>query len=125
MEPNGIASNATRPRKSSSPTRPSLGLAKAAFAHGDRAKAEHGFQTVLNRHPKSELTPEALYCAGVSRYKRTEIPQHCDRPPERSNRGTAILAGPKRPQFGQDRQVLSDSTGPAAFRSRTGNTRPL
>jgi TolA-binding protein len=46
-----------------------IGLAKAAFAHGDWAKAEQGFQTVLDRHPESELAPEALYWVGVSRYK--------------------------------------------------------
>ena len=46
-----------------------LGLAKAAFARSDWAQAERGFQTVLDRHPQSELAPEALYWAGVSRYK--------------------------------------------------------
>jgi TolA-binding protein len=46
-----------------------LGLAKAAFARGDWAKAEQGFQTVLDRHSRSELGPEALYWLGVSRYK--------------------------------------------------------
>jgi TolA-binding protein len=48
-----------------------LGLAKAAFARSDWTKAEQGFQTVLDRHPQSELAPEALYWAGVSRYKGT------------------------------------------------------
>ena len=48
-----------------------LGLAKAAFARGDWAEAERGFRTVLERHPDSELAPEALYWAGVSRYKAT------------------------------------------------------
>lgn len=46
-----------------------LGLAKAAFARSDWAKAEQGFQTVLSRHADSEAAPEALYWAGVSRYK--------------------------------------------------------
>ena len=49
-----------------------LGLAKAAFARGDWSQAERGFQTVLERHPESELAPEALYWAGVSRYKASE-----------------------------------------------------
>lgn len=46
-----------------------LGLAKRAFAHGDWVQAESGFRTVLDRHPESEVAPEALYWAGVSRYK--------------------------------------------------------
>jgi len=49
----------------------SIGLAKAAFARGDWKQAEQGFRTVLDRHPDSELAPEALYWAGVSRYKAT------------------------------------------------------
>jgi TolA-binding protein len=48
-----------------------LGLAKAAFARGDWVQAERGFGTVLDRHAQSEATPEALYWAGVSRYKAT------------------------------------------------------
>ena len=48
-----------------------LGLAKAAFARGNWANAERGFQTVLDRHPNSEVAPEALYWEGMSRYKRT------------------------------------------------------
>ena len=49
-----------------------LGLAKAAFARGDWGQAENGFRTVLDRHPESEVAPEALYWAGVSRYKATD-----------------------------------------------------
>jgi TolA-binding protein len=51
-----------------------LGLAKAAFARGDWASAERGFQTVLDRHPQSEVAPEALYWSGVSRYKASGDP---------------------------------------------------
>ena len=51
-----------------------IGLAKAAFARGDWALAEQGFQNVLNRHPNSEVAPEALYWAGVSRYKASGDP---------------------------------------------------
>jgi TolA-binding protein len=48
-----------------------LGLAKAAFARSDWEQAEHGFRTVLDRHPESDVAPEAQYWAGVSRYKAT------------------------------------------------------
>jgi TolA-binding protein len=48
-----------------------LGLAKAAFARGDWAQAERGFRTVLDRHPDSDVAPEALYWSGASRYKAT------------------------------------------------------
>ena len=48
-----------------------LGLAKAAFARGDWAEAERSFRTVLERHADSDVAPEALYWAGVSRYKGT------------------------------------------------------
>lgn len=48
-----------------------LGLAKAAFARGEWAQAERGFRTVLERHAESDVAPEALYWAGVSRYKGT------------------------------------------------------
>ena len=48
-----------------------LGLAKAAFANGRFDDAERGFRTVAARHPDSELAPEAVYWAGVSRYKGT------------------------------------------------------
>ena len=41
-----------------------LGLAKAAFARG-------AFRMVLERHADSDVAPEALYWAGVSRYKGT------------------------------------------------------
>jgi TolA-binding protein len=48
-----------------------LGLAKAAFARGDMGQAERAFRLLLERHPDSEVAPEALYWAGVSRYKAT------------------------------------------------------
>jgi TolA-binding protein len=49
----------------------SLGLGKAKFAHSEFADAEERFRGVLERHPDSDAAPEALYWAGVSRYKAT------------------------------------------------------
>jgi hypothetical protein len=48
-----------------------VGAAHAAFARGDFADAERHFRTVLDRHADSDTAPEALYWAGVSRYKAT------------------------------------------------------
>ena len=47
----------------------SLGLAHAAFARSDFAEAERGFRDVVTRYPDSEAAPEALYWAGVAKYK--------------------------------------------------------
>jgi hypothetical protein len=46
-----------------------LGLGHSAFARGQWQEAERRFQEVVDRYPKSEAAPEALYWAGVSRYK--------------------------------------------------------
>jgi outer membrane protein assembly factor BamD (BamD/ComL family) len=48
-----------------------LGLAKLHFAQGDWTEAEQRFRGVLERHPDSDVAAEALYWAGVSRYKAT------------------------------------------------------
>jgi hypothetical protein len=48
-----------------------LGLAHSAFARDDFADAEKRFHEVVDRHSKSEAAAEALYWAGVSRYKAT------------------------------------------------------
>jgi len=48
-----------------------LGLGKAEFARGQWSDAEQRFRGVVERHPKSDAAPEALYWAGVSRYKGT------------------------------------------------------
>jgi hypothetical protein len=48
-----------------------LGLAKSAFARQQFAEAERRFREVVERFPKSEAAAEALYWAGVSRYKAT------------------------------------------------------
>jgi TolA-binding protein len=49
-----------------------LGLAKLAFAHGEFGDAEKRFRALLERFPESEAAPEALYWAGVSKYKATD-----------------------------------------------------
>jgi hypothetical protein len=48
-----------------------LGLAKSAFARQQFAEADRRFREVVERFPKSDAAPEALYWAGVSRYKAT------------------------------------------------------
>jgi hypothetical protein len=48
-----------------------LGLAKAAFARKDYPAAELLFQKVVDTYPQTEAAPEALYWAGVSRYRAT------------------------------------------------------
>jgi hypothetical protein len=48
-----------------------VGLGKAHFARGEWLEAEERFRGVLERHADSEIAPEALYWAGVSRYKAT------------------------------------------------------
>lgn len=48
-----------------------LGLGHTAFKRGDWQTAEHHFRTVAKRHADSEMAPEAVYWAGVSRYKAT------------------------------------------------------
>lgn len=48
-----------------------LGLGHAAFAAGDFAAAEPYFREDVERYPNTEAAPEALYWAGVSRYKAT------------------------------------------------------
>ena len=46
-----------------------LGVAKAAFARGDFAGAERAYRDVVERHAQSDAAAEALYWAGVSKYK--------------------------------------------------------
>jgi TolA-binding protein len=46
-----------------------LGLAKGAFARGDFARAEPLYRQIVDVYPKSEAAAEALYWAGVSKYK--------------------------------------------------------
>jgi hypothetical protein len=46
-----------------------LGLGRSAFAREQWDEAERWFREVVDRFPDSEAAPEALYWAGVSRYK--------------------------------------------------------
>jgi TolA-binding protein len=48
-----------------------LGLGHSAFARGDFAEAERWFRDVVERYAESDAAPEALYWAGVARYKAT------------------------------------------------------
>ena len=46
-----------------------LGLAKIAFAAKRWQDAERRFRDIVDRHPHTDAAAEALYWAGVSRYK--------------------------------------------------------
>jgi TolA-binding protein len=48
-----------------------FGLAKAAFAAGDFARAEELFRQIEEESPSADIAPEALYWAGVAKYKKT------------------------------------------------------
>ena len=48
-----------------------LGLAKSSLQRGAFDDAERRFREVVAEHPQTEPAPEALYWAGVSRYKGT------------------------------------------------------
>jgi hypothetical protein len=47
----------------------SLGLGHSGFAREQWDEAERRFREVVDRYPGTEAAPEALYWAGVSRYK--------------------------------------------------------
>jgi len=51
-----------------------LGLAKAAFARNGYAAAERLYRQVVQDFPQTEAAPEALYWAGVSKYRATNDP---------------------------------------------------
>ena len=48
-----------------------LGLAHSAFSRGRFSEAEPLFSAIADQAPNTEAAPEALYWAGVSRYKAT------------------------------------------------------
>lgn len=48
-----------------------LGLGEAAFKAKNWKEAERHFQDVLTRYPETDSAAEALYWAGVSRYRAT------------------------------------------------------
>jgi hypothetical protein len=49
-----------------------LGLGRIRFARGEFAEAERAFREVASRHPDGDAAAEAVYWAGVSRYKATD-----------------------------------------------------
>ena len=51
-----------------------LGLGRIHFSAGRFQDAENQFRDVVERHPDGDAAPEAMYWAGVSRYKRTGDP---------------------------------------------------
>jgi hypothetical protein len=51
-----------------------LGTAKAAFARKDYPAAEQLYRDVVNAYATSDAAPEALYWAGVSKYRATNDP---------------------------------------------------
>jgi TolA-binding protein len=48
-----------------------FGLGKAAFANSNWKEAGQRFRDVAEHYPESDVAPEALYWAGVSKYKET------------------------------------------------------
>jgi TolA-binding protein len=48
-----------------------LGVGKSAFARSRFDEAEQWYERVVQTYPETEAAPEALYWAGVSRYKAT------------------------------------------------------
>ena len=51
-----------------------LGLGHAAFKRGDYGKAETAFRDVARKYPKTDAAPEALYWAGVAKYRSSDDP---------------------------------------------------
>jgi hypothetical protein len=49
-----------------------LGAAHAAFNRGDHAAAEGLFREVARKYPDADAAPEALYWAGVAKYRATD-----------------------------------------------------
>jgi len=48
-----------------------LGLGRAAFARQEWEHARRHFEEVVDKYPTTSAAPEAVYWAGVSRYKAT------------------------------------------------------
>ncbi len=51
-----------------------LGRAHLDFKQGKWAEAEKRFREIVDKLPKADAAPEAMYWAGVSRYKATNDP---------------------------------------------------
>jgi Thioredoxin-like domain len=52
-----------------------MGLARGAFAQQRWAEAEQRSRDIVERYPNTEWAPEALYWAGVARYKGSSDPK--------------------------------------------------
>jgi hypothetical protein len=52
-----------------------LGIGKSNFEREEFDKAIATFSLLLERHPKSDSTPEAIFLRGVSMYKSTHDPK--------------------------------------------------
>jgi hypothetical protein len=48
-----------------------LGLAKSAFTREEWIDAERRYRDIADKYSQSEIAPEALYWAGVAKYKGT------------------------------------------------------
>ena len=48
-----------------------FGLGHMAFKREDWSSAEKWFREVVEKHPRTDAAPQALYWAGVARYKAT------------------------------------------------------
>ena len=51
-----------------------LGLAKSAFQRKDYDQAETQYREIVDKFPSTDAAPEALYWAGVSKYKASADP---------------------------------------------------
>ena len=51
-----------------------LGLAKVAFQRANYAEAERLYREIVEKFPSTDAAPEALYWAGVAKYKGTGDP---------------------------------------------------
>lgn len=51
------------------------GLAQVAFAHKKWPEAERHYQAILDSYSNTDLAPEALYYAGVSKYQESHNPE--------------------------------------------------
>lgn len=49
-----------------------LGLAKIEFSHKQFGASEKKFRAIVEELPRTDAAPEALYWAGVSKYKATD-----------------------------------------------------
>ena len=51
-----------------------IGLAKIAFGRQRWSEAEQRYRDIVDRYPNTEWAPEALYWAGVAKYKGSNDP---------------------------------------------------